>query len=168
MTQSESDARIADTYRWLVTFFFALAAVPFISVWLVTQGPKTLDKMSPTYSVVAVSEIRDTDWGLSFKNVTFKQNRDCDPAGLIYLSGSYVEGTARASEVLMLADQAVKGNDFIIGKLNRGGQTFVIPEMRVLVSKGLLAQMNNFHFMIPCRLFGMASINAYTNAFVIN
>jgi hypothetical protein len=161
---SENDS---SPYRWPIGFFFALVAIPFVAVWLITQGPKTYERLNPTFSVLSLGEVSDHDLGIVVRNVTIRKNHACETPGLIYLSGTYQDGRF-TSEVLMGADQIVTGNPLVLKKIIRDGETFIIPEMRFIVSKALLAKMEHFRFMLPCKLPLIGEVSAYTNTFDIN
>lgn len=154
-------------YRWPVGFFFALVSIPFATVWLITQGPKTFDQLHPTYEVVSVGSISDNDLGLIVRNVVFKKHHSCEAEGVIYLSGTYQDGPA-TSEVLMHADQGAAYTPLPLKQSTRFGDDFTIPEMRIVVSKALLGRMDRFRFMIPCKMPYLGNISAYTNSFAIN
>jgi len=154
-------------YRWPIGFFFALVAIPFGAVWFLTEGPKTLDRLDPTYSVTRVGGVMENDLGLEIRDITFTKRHECQSDGVIYLSGTYSEDRNN-SEVLMLAEQGVLDNPLVLKPIVSAGQSFEVPRMQVIVSKGLLAKLTKFRFMIPCKRRFVGDIRAYTNSVVLN
>lgn len=154
-------------YRWSIGFFFGLIAVPFVAIWLITQGPKSFEMLNPTFSVLSVGEISEIGLGVVIRNATFRKHHACETTGSIYLSGIYPDGRSK-TEVLIAAYPMVGSNQLFLKNVFDNGETFIIPEMRFITSKAVLSKMWRFRFMLPCKLPFLGEVASYTNSFDIN
>jgi hypothetical protein len=150
------------TARWSIGFFFALVAFPFVAVWTITQGPKTLDRLFPIYQVVKIDSVTETPTGLALKNVQFAKHHACTPNGALYVSSNYSDGAIQ-SEVLIPAERGALGTPLIVKPIMRPGDTFTVPEIRIVASRDLLAKVDGLRFVIPCERPFVGDTKAYTN-----
>jgi hypothetical protein len=154
--------------RWSIGFFFALIAFPFVAVWTITQGPRAIDAYFPVFEVLRIEKVVTTDTGVSMQNVTILKRHDCRPDGILYVSGSYSDGK-KTYEVLMPAERGALDSTFLVVRpILRAGETITIPEVRIVLSKEMLAKLSGFRFVISCSSPLVGDLKAYTNMVLLN
>jgi len=147
-----------------VGFFFALVTVPFVLVWLFSQGPKTLDQFFPTYELVNVGEADIGDNAIAISNVSFKKHFSCKTEELIYLSGTYKDSFTE-SEVLFLSDPIDDVDRATMNPTDTGARSFTLGTLRFNVSRAMFKKLSHFRFMIPCVRAMTGETHAYTGYF---